>query len=64
MGGSKPASIINRPSLEICGTFKEDTMFQRKCCLDEDLLGVNWSVIQGAIEDEGTEIIGTITISS
>ena len=30
----------------------------RKCYLDEDLLGVNFTIIQGNIEEEDTDVIG------
>ncbi len=44
--------------IEICSKMNENDVFTRKCYLDEDLLGINWSIIQGMIEEENTDIIG------
>ena len=45
-------------TIEICSKINDNDVFQRKCYLDEDLLGINWSIIQGMIEEENTDIIG------
>ena len=36
-----------------------ESVIESRTILDEDLLGVNWSIIQGKVEEESVDIIGT-----